>query len=294
MIRKAAGKAESIDITEWFSVEPKGNTFVITLKGAEELAEGQQAFAWEKGYTYTAVLKGYYGASEPASATMKLNIKASTKQPTVSFAVKAAGSIDVLRPETTAITITPTVKNWFDYDLDDAEIVFSAKNGKAQVPDDELGDPFDVAARDGALVITAKPGAEINHSWKYTATVKLPTLPLTETGYTKTVALKIGQGSAKINPSVKAVDLLKRDKYSSAKIKLVPTDTQLSIDRAELDANSGQLYKLERLSDDTWVLSYLDHAYRNQKSGTVKLNVFLNGNQTEKANAVLSVKVNIK
>ena len=99
---------------------------------------------------------------------------------------------------------------------------------------------------------------------------------------------------AAVTQSTKTVDLLKRDKYSSAEIRLTPTDSQLSIDRVELDTKSGQIYKLERLSDDTWVLCYLNHEFRNQKSGTVKLNVFLTGNRTETPNVKVSVKVNIK
>ena len=51
---------------------------------------------------------------------------------------------------------------------------------------------------------------------------------------------------------------------------------------------------LTRGENGVWELRYLDNTYRNQKSGTVKLQVFLTGNLTAKPNATLSLKVSIK
>ena len=283
MILKTLGKMAGI-VTEQFSIKPNGDSFVLTAT---------DSFVWEKGYTYYAVLKGYYGAADAATASVKLNIKASAKVPAVSFAVKAAGSIDVLRPKTTAITVTPTVKNWFSYDLNDIQVTFTAKNGKEDVTS-QIGDAFDCAVENGTVVITAKPGAVLNHGWKYSATVKLPTLPAAESTCTKTVALKIIQGKAAVTQSTKAVELLKRDKYSAATVKLTPAESGLKIDRVELDAKSAALYDLVRLGDDTWELSYLDHTFKNQRNGTVKLQVFLSGNETLKPNVTLSLKVTIR
>ena len=44
-----------------------------------------------------------------------------------SLTAKAGGFIDVIRPESTFITVTPTVKNFYDYDLSDAQISVTAK-----------------------------------------------------------------------------------------------------------------------------------------------------------------------
>ena len=167
---------------------------------------------------------------------------------------------------------------------------FTAKNGKTDVTA-QIGDAFDVTVRDGAFVITAKPGAAVNHSWKYSATV---TMRLDGKDYTKTAALKIVQGKAKVAQSAKAVDMLARDRYSAAAVKLTPTDSELSIAEVKLDAKSAALYELKPLGNGVWELRYLDNTYRNQKSGTVKLQVFLSGNLTAKPNATLSLKVSIK
>lgn len=280
-IRKTAEKADPADITADFSIVPNGNSFVITAK---------DSFVWEKGCTYSAVLNGYYGADEPVTAVAKLNIKASAKQPAISLAVKAAGSIDVLRPGTTSITVAPTVKNWFSYELDPAQVSFTAKNGTSDVTA-QIGDAFDVTVRDGVFVIAAKPDAAVNHSWKYSATV---TMRLDGKDYTVTAALNIVQGKAKVTQSAKAVDMLARDRYSAATVKLTPIGSELSIAEVKLDEKSRELYKLQPLGNGVWELRYLDNTYRNQKSGTVKLQVFLSGNRTEKPNATLSVKVSIK
>ena len=280
-IRKAAGKAKPEAITEQFSVSTDGTSYVITAK---------DSFVWEKGYTYTALLTGIYGEDLEAPAEVKLSIKQSAKQPSISLAIKAAGSIDVLRPETTSITVTPTVKNWFDYDLEDEQVNFSAKNGKADVTD-QMGDAFAWKAEDGSFVITAKPGGTLNHSWKYSVTV---TMSLDGKDYTKTAALKVVQGTAKVVQDVKAVELLKRDRYSSAVVKLTPTDPQLRIEKVELDEKSIETYKLVKLGDNRWEIHYLDFSPQNPKSGTVKLSVFLTGNRTDKPNAIVSVQVNIR
>lgn len=275
-IQKVKGKEVLEDVTEMFNIDPSGGLFRITAK---------EGFAAEKGFTYNAVLEGRYGDGKTTDTTVKLNIKESAKQPTISLALKASGFIDVLRPETTSIVVTPTIKNWFDYDLKAEELTFKAMNGSVQ---ENIGEPFKVSVLNGSFIITAV--GEINHSWKYSAEVKMV---LDGKEYSKTVNLSIKQGTAKVTQNVKSVDLLQKDKYSSGSFQINPMDAGIGIDRVELDEKSKALYELRPLGNNTWEIHYKDYSPNNPKTGTVKLNVFLKGNMTLKANAVLSMKINV-
>ncbi len=62
----------------------------------------------------------------------------------------------------------------------------------------------------------------------------------------------------------------------------------------ELDKKSQASYELVPRGNNIWELHYKGYVPQDPKSGTVKLQVFLNGNQTDKANATLSLKVNIR
>ena len=94
--------------------------------------------------------------------------------------------------------------------------------------------------------------------------------------------------------------LLKNDRYSSVGISLTPKDPSLAgIGCVTLVPQKNHAFDLLDLGAGEIEIFFKDHnPGRNLKAGTVKLNVFLEGNSTlgttrPKPNAVISIKVKI-
>ncbi len=270
-----------------FRIDVDGST--ITLRAGNGLAKG----------TYTVSVLVEYAGGSPVTKTVNITVKesaASKVQPSVSL--KAAGSIDVLRPGTT-VTVTPTVKNCFHYELSpaDVKVVWTYDGALKEKLDEDVTELFNISVENGKYVLTRR--AEIagdfvlGHMHKYSvqATVRTEDGPLTA----KAVSLKVVQGKAKVVQSTKAVTLLKQDRFSEGEVRLTLTDPTLDgIARVELDAKSAALFDLKDLGNGVYAIGYAGDRITTTKSATVKLRVFLYGNPTETPNATISVKVNIK
>ncbi len=267
------------DVQSLFNVATDGNVLKLTANG--EPATG----------TYTATVAAYVGADEPVTKSVNFTVKrsAESKVP-VSVSLKAAGSIDVLRPGT-AVTLTPTVKNDYTYELTPADVkVTKTYDGttKAKVNTDAT-DQFDVAVQNGKYVITEKAFGTIFHTDKFSVQATV------EGATSKAVTLKVVQGKAKVTQSVKAVTLLKTDRYSRGEVVLTLPDKALAgIAKVELDAKSAALFSLTDLGNGKYAIGYAGNLITSTKAQTVKLRVFLDGNLTGTPNAMISVKVNFK
>ncbi len=267
------------DVQDLFNVSISGNVITLTANG--EPLTG----------TYTAKVAAYVGADEPVTKSVNFTVKrsAANKVP-VSVSLKAAGSIDVLRPGT-SVTLTPTVKNDYTYELAPADLkITKTYDGatKAKVNVDAT-DLFDVSVQNGKYVVAEKAFGTILHTDKFSvqATVEGVT--------SKAVTLKVAQGKAKVNQSVKAVTLLKTDRYSRGEVVLTLPDKALAgIAKVEFTGSNAALFSLTDLGNGKYAIGYAGNLITTTKAQTVKLRVFLDGNLTGTPNATISVKVNIK
>lgn len=277
------------DVTDSFTVQLSGNKINLTEKNKGSL---------EKGYTYYAYVSAEISGEEKTNEVMtKLNVKwtdTAKVKPTVSL--KAAGTIDVIRPET-EIKLTPTIKNCYTYSLKSEELVFTKTVGKTITVLDGTALPFEISVRDGSFIIKIKNGATINHKMeKYS--VELKTELDGKQVTSKTVKLNVKQGNAKVTADVKQVQMLIKDRYSQGQFKLNVADKTISeISNVKLDAAGEKMFRLVNLGQNGYAIAYKDDVIPNVKSGTtktVKLSVFFNGNETATANATVSLNVKLK
>ena len=247
-----------------FICTQRGNTILITA-GEKTPSAGK----------YTAEVSCEVGTAKPVNFT----VKASAKAPAPTVTLKAAGSIDVLRPET-EIVLTPTFKNWFDYDETQFGLRFNNPN-------------LDYHYEDGVLTVFAKEGADVNPSLNQ-AWMTYEGKDVTA----KPVKLSLKMGKAVITQSAKAITLSKNDRYDRQSVILSLSDNSLyDIRDAKVTMTdaSGNL-TLVNLGNGEYAIGYKDNKLPSNiaklKSSTVKLVIFLQGNGGSKHNATLSVKVN--
>lgn len=268
---KVTQSGTNADVSKLFSMNQTGSTLTVTAVGAVP-----------KGYTYTALISADLG-KVTVEKSVKLPVKWSdaNKVP-VSVTLKAAGSVDVIRPDT-AITLTPAFKNWFGFNPSENDLVFY-KN-KAEITGKV---PFTVTVEDGKYVLTNN-GAD--SSAKYTVAFRAPINGQVITS--KAVSLAVKMGKVTVTQSTKTVKLLKNDRYDSKTVQLTLPEGVSPIDHLGQDGTSAALYTVTDLGNQTYRI-----AFRNRvpaaKAATIKLNVYLRGNLTNKPNATVSVKVTLQ
>ena len=283
IIRAATKTEPEIDVTDLFDIEEIGTGYMLTEKTMGSLA---------KGYTYNAIVSADLNGTTVTAKPVKLTVKWSDPSKVLpSFTLKATGSIDVLRGGT-SITLKPVVKNCYVYALSADDLTFYTGSGKSLT---ELADaPFEVEVKDGAYVITAIPGC--SSAVKYSVVSKLDLCGTQCTsGNGKVTALSVKMGKASGKADRKSVTLLSKDRYDDEEITISLTDKTLKgIARVELNAAVQNRFDLERVSDNIWAIGWKGNSVSGKKAATVKLGVFLEGNETTKANFTISVKVNVK
>lgn len=278
---------EETPADDLFEFEPDQNPIVI-----------QATRAVPEGYTYNAVVSAVIGEEDDTevvvSTTVKLPVKwtPEAKLP-VTVTLKAKGNIDVIRPDS-AITLTPTVKNAYNYA---SGLVFYKMVGKNPVQLGEEENPFDWQKNDdGSYEIRLAKNSGVNHvTDKYAVGLKV-----TVQGWdgqrdyqTKSpTTLSIKMGSVKFSQSTKSVQLLKKDANSSGTVVVSVTDpTASGISKFTWN---NDLYEVKDLKQGRFAISYIGPTDKNMKDTTLKLSVWLQGNETDKANGTISVKVVFK
>ncbi|MBQ9845144.1 MAG: hypothetical protein IJO54_03575, partial [Oscillospiraceae bacterium] len=116
----------------------------------------------------------------------------------------------------------------------------------------------------------------------------------------KAVSVSLTHTKAKVTQSVREVKLYQNDRYSRGLIRLTISDKAMpKIGAVELaEGTVSEYYELISLGNGWYAVEYKDNTVAPKiKNGTVKLNVYLKGNNTkhENPNATVSVKVtNVK
>ncbi len=256
------------------------------------------------GYTYYLVAEMYDPDDNTllTTAKTKLNVTWPQSHPTVSTTLKVKGTIDLIRPNSTAaITIGALKNSAYSADPDWVKI-YTDKAGKNEVSDY----PFDLVSWDdnsGTMIIGLRDDfrSMLLPTSKYYVGVNYHYVENDDDGNviyeqqvtTKPVQIKIVKGSAKgIGQTAKTVQLLKNDRFSYANIGVTVPAGLTGIKSVTLDAKSAARFSLVENGSGSCELHFKDNVVTT-KAATVKLNVFLEGNNTGKADKVLSVKVNI-
>ena len=239
----------------------------------------------EYGATYKVLVMAYEGT--PA-VTLTVTILKENKS-TVTASLKAKGSIDVIR-DGTAITLTPTYKNAGNLTERTEKLVFFKTVKKETTSADAL---FACTRNtDGTYTITKAEGAALDHSAKYT--VKLvSTIGSTEVE-SKAISLTVKQGSAKLTLKSGSNILVVKDKYSRVNFTLTAKDAQLNDIKTVTSKDS--CFVVYSYGNGEFALGFANDTVDEKLTGktvTVTLNIFLDGNETAKANTTAKLKVTI-
>lgn len=282
-VAAAAGKAAPQDVTDRFDVEVNGLTVTFRQAGGAAL---------DTSLTYTATIRTNVGAA----ATVKLTVKTNANpKPTVTL--KAAGAIDVIRPDS-AVTVTPTVKDCFTYAPAVGDLKIWKVVGKNAY--EAADDKFDVRMENGVYVLTLKPGSNVDHTKDKFAVSLSGVLDGTPFETAKT-NISVKMGSATVNQSAKSVMLLKDDRNSRGSVTITVTtagvngvdwDKTLASIVIPVDKNNQPLFEVERVGEDI-VIRFANSELKEFKSATVKVSVFLLGNNSTKPNKTLSISVKL-
>ncbi len=303
-LNKQIGDKASVTVTS----ATKGYTLgtpVLELmdKSGKNSAEGKLAIAWvdgrlqvatndatEYGATYKLLVKA---DKEAPAQTLTIAVLAENKS-TVTATVKAKGNIDVIR-DGSSITVTPSYKNLSAETQKDEILVFSQKVGKQDV---EISGLFCYAENgDGTFTVTKAAGAKLDHSGKYT--VKLVTsIDGKEICQSKPVNLSVKMGSAKLTLTAQDTVLFAKDIHDRVEFSIGGMDAALnSVSGLEIkDAKYQNLLEIDSYGNGEFAVGFKDgHVDKSLigKTITVNLNVFLDGNETVKANATMKLKISI-
>lgn len=297
----AATKAYDIEAKDFFLFDDQwsGNSLTLKQKSAD-LTDGKfqvTVSTTVAGVDLTKDIAFTVKATEPSKAAPSVTLK-------------AVGKLDVIRPES-FITLTPTMKNWYDHELSADDLIFFKGTGKNAVPITiEDDNPFEIdPVQEGnkTFTIRLKSDVKVNYkSDKYSVGMRDGSKPDSLELTKSRVTLSITMGTAKFTQSTKTVDIVNRDRYSYGTLRLTPTDdTFAPISWVELDTRSSSLLEAVKIDDYQIAFTYKEDKIPDKKI-SAKLSVFLKGNPTvnnegnppaanvkKVANATISVTVNV-
>lgn len=239
----------------------------------------------EYGKTYSVEVRACTGA--PAAKLKVAVLKANVIPKSV---IKATGVLDVIR-EGTAIKVTPTYTNVLNVDVDNtAKLKIYSSENNYESPVNE------VTAKDGVFVIDTSVIS--NSSYKYKAQLETNLYGPENPVKSKMISLNVRMGKAKLTVKTSDTILFAKDKYDRAQILFEAKDTSLNnVARITfMKAAQADQFEIIEYGDNQFAIGFKNaNVDKNLvgKSVTVALNVFIEGNQTAKANATANVKLTI-
>ena len=242
----------------------------------------------EPGANYYVQVGLYGDFAKPVNITVKVLDDIPKNQP--SFTVSAKGSIDTSRREDTAITLTVKPKN--------CNTDYPSMYHYVTVWDSQQNDVTDLfdywLNENGTVTLKLQVGAELDMTQKYTVSTRT-SIGMQFINSTNQAKLTIKQGTLKVTPSVKTVNLYRNDKYSLQEVKLIFKDSHDPIDHIEmLNAEDSFFEVISSGPNHDLLIGFKNGKIApNIKNGTVKVAIWTVGNTTEKPNATVSISVKV-
>ncbi len=267
-------------------------------------AEGCLDLSWGGGkLTVSTNEATQYGASyrlllraTEQGKVATLTVKIPTREKSgVTASLTARGGIDVIR-DGSAITLRPVYKNCGEVARREEEIRIFCSADQYTQPVTGL---FDIRRDDkGGFVVTKAPGAELDRSRKYTAVLYASFGDVMVTS--APAVLKLGMGSAKLSLTPVEGTLLTMDRNSRTEFSFARSDSALNaVARVRIkDAKYRELFQVNDYGNGRYALGFLDGKVDNsllfgKTSFSIPLEVFLEGNTTDKANTTVNLKLRL-
>lgn len=217
----------------------------------------------------------------------------------ITASLKLSGSLDVVR-DGSAITVMPSYKNCGNT-VERTEILqILDKDGRVIADSSwEKNETMNIRKdHQGRYILTRVPGALLDHTQKYT--VKLIAGIDGNAPVTAETAMKLMMGSSKLTLTADNSVLFSRDIHSRVNFVLTAMDTQLN-DISEVSIKSDKNKYDEKLEIHSYGNGEFAIGFKGEtvhssligKTVTVTVNIFLDGNETEKANTTAKLKVTI-
>ena len=244
----------------------------------------------EYGATYKLLVKA--GDGHPAQ-TLTVTILAYNKSD-ITSTLKTGGSIDVIR-KNGSIVITPSYKNLNTQTVREEKLVFYKTVGKTQV---DVSDLFDYTANpDGSFTVAKAENARLDHSGKYTA-VLTTLINGKVAAQSKPAALSVKMGSTKLTLTAVNAFLFSQDKHDRAEFVITAADATLNkIAKVEIkDAKYQNILEIIDYGNGEYAIGFKDGKVDSSligKTVTVNFDIFVEGNQTAKANTNAKMKLTI-
>lgn len=247
--------------------------------------------ATEYGATYKILVKA--SNNDPAQ-TLTVTIP-KKEQSTVTASLKISGKLDVIR-DGSAITVTPSYKNC---------LAGTEKVEKLNIYEDGSTEPvteqFSIQPNGkGGYSITRAKNAKVKHGVTYKVELVTTIGEVTLAPVSKT--FKPVMGSAKLTLVAEDTTLFAQDKNDRVEFRFDAEEAALNeVERVEIkDAKYQDLFALYEYGNGEFAIGYKDVEAANaligekaSKTETVTLNIFLEGNQSEKANTTVKLMLTV-
>lgn len=266
----------------WLLTDNKGNA----------IDEDVLDISWSNGMLTVATTE-----ATPYGASYKLQISPETGRKAVSLTIaipvknksavsgnlKVSGSLDVIR-DGTALIVTPIWKNCNGAQRTE---VLTIRNGRGE----DVTDRFSVTEDDGKYILTRADA--LDHSDKYTAT--LSAVFVNGKTVEMTGSLKLKMGSAKLTMNNNGSTFFAKDRNSRIRVFFASADTSLNgVTRVELASKLADQFEIFDYGSGNFAIGFKDGKVPEKlTSVNLVLNVWVEGNETAKANVSLKMTTKI-
>ena len=264
----------------------------LTDKSGKQSMNGKLDIAWndgklvigtntatEYGATYKLLIAAEEGAAQTA---LTVTVPAENKSG-VTVTLKAKGNLDVIRNN--AVIVTPTYKGCLAATPKTEELIVVRSD------DQIVTEQFDIVKNgDGTYAVSIAEGAQIDLTRKYQIR-----MVSSVAASVKPVQMKITMGTAKLSLVAEDTDLFANDRNDRASFRITTTDKNLkNVARVEIkDARYAGLFEVIDYGSGRYAIGFKADPALAGKTVTLNLNVFLEGNDSAKANATVKIKLTI-
>ena len=262
-------------------IETTGNALIIRLKAAAV-----------EGKTYPVSVSAYQGAP-----VVKLNVAVLKKGSVIKSTIKATGTLDVIR-EGTAITIKPTYTNYLNENVDEDAVlkIYSSKDSFKKAI-------AEVYAENGIFTIDSSIIG--NHTLKYKAQLETKIPGKTDPIKSNQISLSVKMGAAKLTAKSSGTTMFAKDRNDRAIVWFEAADASLNdVSSVKIkDAKYKDVFEIIDYRDGSFAIDFKDGKLhesiakqlekKSSVSITLSLDVFMEGNESAKANTTQKVKLTI-
>ena len=256
------------------------------------------AEAGTRDQTYKVTVRAHEGAA----SAVTLNVVVLKKDAVVKSTIKATGTIDVIR-DNTMITIKPTYTNALNVDVENqAQLVFysNANKDNYRTPIAAEDVPFDVTVEDGTFILTANEKLLATVSYKAELVTTFGEEPPIKSAK---IALSVKMNNAKlVLHAEKTNKLYAQDINSRVTFSVASTDATVNEIRtvevldSKLSAAYRGIFKVIEYGNGEYAIGFVEGANISKVQGktiNVPVNVFIEGNESTKTNATLTLKITV-